>query len=234
MRPALPLAVWTKGKGLKRRVLYDRAGRARQLYRGKPPGYAPHRVHTGDSGCRHNEPQDRGPHEVHRLCGHSGERLHRMAIDEYKRSIDEGREYKVAPLFRDAGSWNLRPIGPVPPALRPGRYPGAEGQETRSGGYVADGAIAAVVISYDGKTGTAFVAQRNKFYDGEGLSILSPGDIGRSFKVSGITNEAGERVPSTPHAKGEAVYRLQTGVRTPATYSESLPKKDKTHLPPAF
>ena len=31
--------------------------------------------HTGDSGCRHNEPQDRGPHEVHRLCGHSGERL---------------------------------------------------------------------------------------------------------------------------------------------------------------
>ena len=27
------------------------------------------------SGCRHNEPQDRGPHEVHRLCGHSGERL---------------------------------------------------------------------------------------------------------------------------------------------------------------
>ena len=52
--------------------------------------------------------------------------------------------------------------------------PGDEGQETRSGGYVADGAIAAVVISYDGKTGTAFVAQRNKFYDGEELSILSP------------------------------------------------------------
>ena len=127
---------------------------------------------------------------------------YRMAIDEYKRSIDEGREYKVpASVMREL---ELASHRPYTTGFAFGD-PGAEGQETRSGGYVADGAIAAVVISYDGKTGTAFVAQRNKFYDGEELSILSPGDIGRSFKVSGITNEAGERVQSTPHPK-EKLY----------------------------
>lgn len=127
---------------------------------------------------------------------------YRMAIDEYKRSIDEGREYKVpASVMREL---ELASHRPYTTGFAFGN-PGAEGQETRSGGYVADGAIAAVVISYDGKTGTAFVAQRNKFYDGEELSILSPGDIGRSFKVSGITNEVGERVQSTPHPK-EKLY----------------------------
>ena len=127
---------------------------------------------------------------------------YRLAIDEYKRSIDEGREYKVpASVMREL---ELASHRPYTTGFAFGD-PGAEGQETRSGGYVADGAIAAVVISYDGKTGTAFVAQRNKFYDGEELSILSPGDIGRSFKVSGITNEAGERVQSTPHPK-EKLY----------------------------
>lgn len=127
---------------------------------------------------------------------------YRMAIDEYKRSIDEGREYKVpASVMREL---ELASHRPYTTGFAFGD-PGAEGQETRSGGYVADGAIAAVVISYDGKTGTAFVAQRNKFYDGEELSILSPGDIGRSFKVSGITNEAGERVQSAPHPK-EKLY----------------------------
>ena len=127
---------------------------------------------------------------------------YRMAIDEYKRSIDEGREYKVpASVMREL---ELASHRPYTTGFAFGD-PGAEGQETRSGGYVADGAIAAVVISYDGRTGTAFVAQRNKFYDGEELSILSPGDIGRSFKVSGITNEAGERVQSTPHPK-EKLY----------------------------
>ena len=127
---------------------------------------------------------------------------YRMAIDEYKRCIDEGREYKVpASVMREL---ELASHRPYTTGFAFGD-PGAEGQETRSGGYVADGAIAAVVISYDGKTGTAFVAQRNKFYDGEELSILSPGDIGRSFKVSGITNEAGERVQSTPHPK-EKLY----------------------------
>ena len=34
---------------------------------------------------------------------------------------------------------------------------------------------------------------------------MTLGDIGRSFKVSGITNEAGERVQSTPHPK-EKLY----------------------------
>ena len=113
---------------------------------------------------------------------------YRMAIDEYKRSIDEGREYKVpASVMREL---ELASHRPYTTGFAFGD-PGAEGQETRSGGY--------------GKTGTAFVAQRNKFYDGEELSILSPGDIGRSFKVSGITNEAGERVQSTPHPK-EKLY----------------------------
>ena len=46
---------------------------------------------------------------------------------------------------------------------------------------------------------TALVEQRNRFFDGDELHILSPGDVMRSFRVNGITNEAGEALDNAPH-----------------------------------
>lgn len=68
-----------------------------------------------------------------------------------------------------------------------------------SGGYIQDYRIAAVVLDYDSEKKIAHIEQRNRFFDGDELSILSPGDVKRSFKVRGITNEAGEAVEGAPH-----------------------------------
>ena len=68
-----------------------------------------------------------------------------------------------------------------------------------SGGYIQDYRIAAVVLDYDSEKKIAHIEQRNRFFDGDELSILSPGDVNRSFIVRGITNEAGEAVDGAPH-----------------------------------
>ena len=76
---------------------------------------------------------------------------------------------------------------------------GAELMAERSGGYIQSKRIAAVVLDYDEKSGVAHIEQRNRFTDGETLSILSPGDVQRSFTVRGIRTEAGEPASSAPH-----------------------------------
>ena len=76
---------------------------------------------------------------------------------------------------------------------------GAELMAEDSGGYIQDYRIAAVVLEYDSEKKIAHIEQRNRFFDGDELSILSPGDVSRSFKVRGITNEAGEAVEGAPH-----------------------------------
>ena len=76
---------------------------------------------------------------------------------------------------------------------------GAELMAEDSGGYIQDYRIAAVVLDYDSEKKIAHIEQRNRFFDGDELSILSPVDVSRSFKVRGITNEAGEAVDGAPH-----------------------------------
>ena len=78
---------------------------------------------------------------------------------------------------------------------------GKDMQAPKSADYVSDARISAVVLGYDEATKTAHIAQRNRFQDGETLSILSPSDVGRSFAVSGIRNEAGEMQQAAPHPK---------------------------------
>ncbi len=73
--------------------------------------------------------------------------------------------------------------------------------EYTSGAYVSESRIAAVVLDYDPQTKTAHIEQRNRFAVGEELNILSPSDIGRSFKVGFIKTEEGEEQEDAPHPK---------------------------------
>ncbi|MBR4636016.1 MAG: U32 family peptidase [Clostridia bacterium] len=68
-----------------------------------------------------------------------------------------------------------------------------------SGSYVQDYRIAAVVLGYDPENKTALIEQRNRFFDGDELSILSPGDVTRTFRVNGIRTVEGEAVGGAPH-----------------------------------
>lgn len=143
---------------------------------------------------------------------------YRMALEEYRRSLEQGRPYRVPEFIMN--ELELASHRPYTTGFALGK-PGAAGQETKSGGYIADGAISAVVLSYDMDSKRALIAQRNKFTDGEELTILSPGDIGRSFCVKGMENTMGEKVQSAPHPK----EKLYIGCSQPVKPGDILRKK---------
>ncbi|MBR0136303.1 MAG: U32 family peptidase C-terminal domain-containing protein, partial [Clostridia bacterium] len=78
---------------------------------------------------------------------------------------------------------------------------GAELMAPESADYVQDYQISAVVLDYDESTQTALIEQRNRFFVGDELSILSPADVLRKFRVAFIRNESGEAVDSAPHPR---------------------------------
>ncbi len=77
----------------------------------------------------------------------------------------------------------------------------AELMAPESADYVQDYQISAVVLDYDESTQTALIEQRNRFFVGDELSILSPADVSRKFRVAFIRNESGETVDSAPHPR---------------------------------
>ena len=66
-------------------------------------------------------------------------------------------------------------------------------------GYIGEKSYLATVLSYDAERGEALFMQRNKLIDGQTVEILTPGRVGRSFTVSGLKDENGEPISSTPH-----------------------------------
>ena len=75
--------------------------------------------------------------------------------------------------------------------------------EYETGGYTSNSLICGVVLEYNNTNKTALIEQRNRFYDGDTLSILAPSDVMRAFTVKGICNEQCEYMKDAP-PKGEA------------------------------
>lgn len=92
-----------------------------------------------------------------------------------------------------------------------------------SGGYIQDYQISAVVLDYDAETRIAHIEQRNRFFVGDELLILSPKDVGRSFTVSSITNDYGENMDSAPHP----CEFLYIGCSEPVKSGDILRKRTK-------
>lgn len=123
---------------------------------------------------------------------------YRMAINLFAEARAGGREY-VLPEFISEELYKAshRPF-------TTGFYfgnPKSEGQAVDSGGYEQEGRIMAVVLEYDAVKQEAYIEQRNRFAIGDMMSILSPGDILRSFRVTGIRTEDGTLADSAPHPK---------------------------------
>ncbi len=79
--------------------------------------------------------------------------------------------------------------------------PGAAGQYPVSAQYVSDERICAVVEDYDPVSHIASLVQRNRFYDGDTLGVLSPGSLGGTVTVSGMCDADGAPCASAPHPK---------------------------------
>lgn len=76
---------------------------------------------------------------------------------------------------------------------------GADLQSHKSAAYLQGAELAAVVLGYDERNKTALLSQRNRFFAGETLELLSPGAPPREILVKEIINAEGESVLSAPH-----------------------------------
>lgn len=170
------------------------------------PGSAAHPIHTPAGGGGPFQPEDRRPDEVHCLRGHGGERL----------QDGPGRLW-AKPGDRDAlsaGPGSAPGAGAgLPPALYHGFALGLGAtpyQAPESAAYIGEGTIGAVVLSYDPRQGRAAIEQRNKFALGDTLSILSPGDVGRTLRVEGLWDLDGAPRQDTPHPRERLLLACHT------------------------
>ena len=67
--------------------------------------------------------------------------------------------------------------------------------------YINDRAYLATVSDYDEETGLAKCIQRNKFYAGDKVQILSPGACGKDAVIEKMYDENMEEIESVPHPK---------------------------------
>ena len=79
-----------------------------------------------------------------------------------------------------------------------GFYLGGEPGQNLEGTYESSAEIVAVVESCD-EEGNAVVTQRNKFFPGEELELLTPADEPVSFTVGELFNKEGEPIPDARH-----------------------------------
>ncbi len=99
--------------------------------------------------------------------------------------------------------------------------PGAEGQMTHSASYVQTHELSAVVLEYDETQRSALLEQRNRFFLGDTLEILSPGSIDQTITVASMRTEDGEEVASAPHPQ----QRLWIAAEQPLQAGDMLRKK---------
>ena len=88
-----------------------------------------------------------------------------------------------------------------------GFYYGYPGQFTDSSQYIADCELVAMVEACD-EEGNAVISQRNRFFTGEEVELLSPEKTGIKFTLGEMKNGVGETVEVAPHPKEELHVKL--------------------------
>lgn len=116
-------------------------------------------------------------------------------VGAYRRALDQYLENPNAPfdegLYREVLCASHRPFST-------GFYFGAPDSPPGEGGYEQSAVFVASVLAYDETTRCALVQQRNRFFDGETLTLLSPG-AAVDFTVCGLETQDGQRVSAAPH-----------------------------------
>ena len=120
----------------------------------------------------------------------------------YRHAIDAAlRKQELDPLWVDESlKVSHRPYST-------GFYYGYPGQHYGTSSYTQNADIVAVVDSCD-KELNAELSQRNKFYSGDELELLIPGEKPLSFKAEHIYDSEGNEIPDTPRAMMKIKMRL--------------------------
>ncbi len=83
-----------------------------------------------------------------------------------------------------------------------GFYFGAPGQYTEDACYFSESDVAAMVEACDGD-GNAVLTQRNRFFPGDGMELLMPGQAPLSFVMGPMTDAEGRTVEAARHPQME-------------------------------
>ena len=70
---------------------------------------------------------------------------------------------------------------------------------TTETGYIKEKAYLATVTEYDPNTKMAYFVQKNKFFSGDAIELLTPGRTGVPLTSGELFDENGNRIESTPH-----------------------------------
>jgi len=100
-------------------------------------------------------------------------------------------------------------------------FPGAQTEQTTGDDYPQTFDFVAIVLGYDRAAGRALVEQRNRFFAGDVLEALSPGNLGVPLRVLSIEDEVGTRRDSAPHP----CEKLYLTVDVPLKTGDLLRKK---------
>lgn len=79
--------------------------------------------------------------------------------------------------------------------------PGADAQVYENSSYIRDYELIGIVRSYDPKTKTIVVSQRNRFFEGDEIEIMQPMKPFIKTTVRELYNENGEKIDCAPHAE---------------------------------
>lgn len=78
--------------------------------------------------------------------------------------------------------------------------PTAEQQVYTDSSYVRDYDLIGIVLDYDAETKIATVTQRNRFFMGDEIEVLRPGQPFFTQRIAHMENENGEAIDVAPHA----------------------------------
>lgn len=120
-----------------------------------------------------------------------------VTTNAYRAAVDGFAASGFAADYRPA-DWVVEELNKV--SHRPystGFYFGTPGQNLAFGGYVRPYQVAAVAESW--ADGWLSVSQRNRFFCGESLEVLQPGEPPFSLPVTALTDEEGAPIDSAPH-----------------------------------
>lgn len=115
-----------------------------------------------------------------------GYKLDESLLDELKKV--SYREYTT-------GFFNDRPTG--------------DEQVYGSSTYIQDYTIVGVVKDYDKDTGVATIEQRNRFFKGDEIEVLSPDTPNFAFTVNEMTDGDGNEIDVAPHAQMTVKMKIE-------------------------
>lgn len=115
---------------------------------------------------------------------------YRMALDGWKAGGCRPEYQPEEWVVEELNTVSHRPYGT-------GFYYGQPHQDTRAGGYIRDWEVVAVATEW--RDGIQHLEQRNRFFAGETLSVLAPGQKPRAVVASPLLDGEGHPIEAAPH-----------------------------------